>query len=164
LGKIRGLRKHKASETMRWPKPGPDSDRLRSQAEGIIEASGDGRAIRQLGVLRRDPLAWGATLLKLAAASPVMKVALGVFLGIIAADAVRGMLQGDVLQSLADRVDQAIEQTGGTETLERVAAGGTMSEAAVEEAMMEAPSIDDSLPEGEDSELGDLTDGLDLPF
>lgn len=149
---------------MRWPKPGPGSDALRSQAERVIEASGDGRAIRQLGTLRRDPQAWGVTLLKLAANSPVLKVALGVFLGIIAADAVRGVLQGDLLESLAGRVDQAIEQTGGAEALEMIASVETAADTAYEGAMMDEASSDDSLPGWEDSELGDLTDGLELPF
>jgi len=93
-----------------------------------------------------------------------LKVALGVFLGIIAADAVRGVLQGDLLESLAGRVDQAIEQTGGAEALEMIASVETAADTAYEGAMMDEASSDDSLPGWEDSELGDLTDGLELPF
>jgi hypothetical protein len=157
---------------MKWPRPGPESEAMRSQAERVIEASGDGRAIRQLGGLRRDPRAWGSRLIKLAADSPVLKIALGVFLGIIAADAVRGAHQGDLLQSLSAEVDAAIEGAGGTEALESLAAIEA-SDAAGErwdnQPMADAVASDDSSNEEptdrwDDADPDDLAEGFELPF
>lgn len=106
---------------MKWPTPGAEYDRLRGSAEALIEASGDGRAIRCLGTLRRNPRQWGPTILRLAAESPVLKVALGVFLGVLAADAVREFLRGDDAERLAIEVDQAISAAGGPEQLTQLA-------------------------------------------
>jgi len=152
---------------MQWPKSGPDSEARRLRAESLIESSGDGRAIRQLGLLRRDPRRWGTVLLNGARDSLVLKVALGVFLGIVAADAIRGVLQGDLLQSLADRVDQAIGEAGGAEALEALAARDLQSAGdatAADESMSDEASMAEPDSGWDDSGDEDLTDGLDLPF
>lgn len=152
---------------MQWPKPGPESEARRARAESLIESSGDGRAIRHLGLLRRDPRMWSARLLEGARNSLILKVALGTFLGVIAADAVRGMLQGDSLQSLVDQVDQAISDAGGLEGLETLAAGETQGQ-RMNTVEAEPMSGDASEADSDASwdEVGDedLTDGLELPF
>jgi len=133
-----------------------------------------------LGELRRDPFHWPQTLLRLAAESPVLKIALGVFLGIIAADAVRHLMQGDTLQTLGQAVDQAIAEAGGPEALLAAAAmptdppaqaldAGAMGSAvatATAQGMEDQSGAgsDDQGGElgGSDEDSGDLDFGLDL--
>jgi hypothetical protein len=161
---------------MQWPRPGPEHERRRLQAEQLIEASGDGRAIRMLGPLRRDPQGWGRTLLRNVAASPVLKIALGVFLGVLAADAVRALLQSGALDSLVDTVDAALREAGGLEALEALAAQGAATAglnsaepspgAAVAAGWAEEAS-DSEVADGETEEadwLEDLTGDLDVPL
>jgi hypothetical protein len=152
---------------MQWPKPGPDAETRRARAETLIESSGDGQAIRQLGQLRRDPRSWGTRLLDGAKHSLVLKVALGVFLGIVAAEAVEGMLKGDLLKSLAGQVDQAITDAGGFEAIEALATVGSQgarTDDAAGEPVRDESLMTDPEPEWDDSGDGDLTDGLELPF
>jgi hypothetical protein len=152
---------------MQWPKPGPDAETRRARTEIVILSSGDGQAIRQLGQLRRDPRSWGARLLEGAKHSLVLKVALGVFLGIVAAEAVDGVLKGDLLKSLAGQVDQAISDAGGFEAIEALAAvdnHGARTDDAAGEPVLDESSMTDPEPEWDDIGDGDLTDGLDWPF
>lgn len=167
---------------MHWPRSGPEAARMRLEVERLIEASGDGRAIRRLGELRRDPVRWPQMLLRLAAESPVLKIALGVFLGIIAADAVRHLMQGDTLQTLGQGVDQAIAEAGGPEALlaaaslptdvpTRVFEIDTMRSATGAATAQAMDDRSDAGPDDEGSELGggeddggDLDFELDLPF
>jgi hypothetical protein len=149
---------------MQWPKPGLDAETRRLRAESLIESSGDGQAIRQLGQLRRDPRSWGARLLDGAKHSLVLKVALGVFLGVVAADGVNGVLKGDLLKSLAGQVDQAISDAGGFEAIEALAAVDTLdarNEKAPTDSITDESSMADPDPEWDDS---DDADGLELPF
>lgn len=154
-----------------WPQPGPPSERMRVAAERVIEASGDGRAIRHLGSLRRDPSHWTETLIRLASESLVLKVALGVFLGIVAADAVRGLLKGDLLESLGSTVDGAIDEAGGMEALMATATWASVAASSAPEPSLGTTSIvedpaaaESTVAPGEDLPQPDAGLDLDLDF
>ncbi len=157
---------------MQWPRTGPEAERMRIEAERVIESSGDGRAIRRLGELRRDPANWTQTLLRMAADSPVLKIALGVFLGILAAEAVRGLMQGDLLDSLSQSVDREITAAGGVDALLSAASLTTGTESGTAGAdvcsepfrAMAADPPEDRLEFIEDEDGEGLDLDLDLPF
>lgn len=160
---------------VQWPQPGPPTERMRTEAERVIEASGDGRAIRFLGQLRRDPRHWAETLIRLASESVVLKVALGVFLGVLAAEAVKGILKGDLLESLGQTVDGAIDEGGGMEALMAAATwSAAIGSAAPDSSASLVPAADawsaqepadpavEGSEEADDDPGGDLD--LDLDF
>jgi len=79
-------------------------------AERFIEHSGSGTAVRALGELRRSPDSWLARLRALAASDTTLKVALGVFMGVIAAEAALAVLRTGALNPLLAEIDQALAE------------------------------------------------------
>lgn len=77
-------------------------------AERFIEQSGDGQAIRALGPLRRSQDTWFERLKAAAASQTTLKIALGVFLGVIAAEAALAALRSDTVQSLINEIDSLL--------------------------------------------------------
>lgn len=77
----------------------------REAAERFIEQSGDGQAIRALGPLRRFQDTWFDRLKAAAASQTTLKIALGVFLGVIAAEAALAALRSVTVQSLINEID-----------------------------------------------------------
>jgi hypothetical protein len=74
-------------------------------AERFIEQSGDGQAIRALGPLRRSQDTWFERLKAAASSQTTLKIALGVFLGVIAAEAALAALRSNTVQSLINEID-----------------------------------------------------------
>ena len=77
-------------------------------AERFIEHSGSGTAVRALGELRRSPDSWLDRLRALAANDTTLKVALGVFMGVIAAEAALAVLRSGALNQRLAEIDQAL--------------------------------------------------------
>lgn len=77
-------------------------------AERFIEQSGDGVAMRALGGLRRDPVGWFDRLKAAATSQTTLKVALGVFMGVIAADAALALLRSGSLNTALADIDAAL--------------------------------------------------------
>lgn len=84
-------------------------ERRRQDAERFIERSGDGAAIRALGDLRRDPTDWDQRLRAAASSQHTLKIALGVFLGIVAAEAAIALLRSDAIQGVLDQIEAALK-------------------------------------------------------
>lgn len=150
---------------MPWPPPGLHDRRLREQAERLIETSGDGSAIRTLGLLRRDPQTWVDTVRRQIGQSTVLKLALGVFLGVIAAEAVANLLSGEEAHELARHVDRALVDVSDNET-----PGEADTDQAFETESVwpnhaasdkDSTEIDEILSETDSTE-SDLLDDLDL--
>jgi len=77
-------------------------------AERFIEHSGSGTAVRALGELRRSPDNWLSRLRALAASDTTLKVALGVFMGVIAAEAALGVMRSGAINPLLAEIDHAL--------------------------------------------------------
>lgn len=80
-------------------------------AERFIEQSGSGTAVRALGELRRSPDGWLDRLKQLATSDTTLKVALGVFVGVIAAEAALTVLRSGMLDRLLADIDSALSAT-----------------------------------------------------
>jgi hypothetical protein len=80
----------------------------RAAAERFIEQSGDGVAMRALGGLRRDPNGWFDRLKAAATSQTTLKVALGVFMGVIAAETALALLRSDALDAALRELDAAL--------------------------------------------------------
>jgi len=83
-------------------------------AERFIEQSGSGTAMRALGDLRRSPDGWFDRMRQLAASDTTLKVALGVFAGVIAAEAALAVLRSGVMDRLLADIDGALSATPHT--------------------------------------------------
>jgi len=150
---------------MPWPPPGLHDRRLRDQAERLIETSGDGSAIRTLGLLRRDPQTWVETVRRQIGQSTVLKLALGVFLGVIAAETVANLLSGEEAHQLAREVDRALVDVSDNDT----PGEGETDQAFETESVWPTPGASDKDPteiggtiSETDSTDSDLLDDLDL--
>lgn len=82
----------------------------RVAAERFIEQSGSGSAVRALGELRRSPDSWFDRLRALATSDATLKVALGVFMGVIAAEAALAVLRSGTLDRLVAEIDTALAE------------------------------------------------------
>ena len=80
----------------------------REAAERFIETSGDGQAIRSLAQLRREREGWFDSLRRAATHQTTLKVALGVFLGVVAAEAALALLRSDALGSVISDIEKAL--------------------------------------------------------
>lgn len=80
----------------------------REAAERFIEQSGDGAALRALAGLRRHRSNWFSQLRAAAGSQSTLKIALGVFLGMIAAESALALMRSDMLGSVLDRIDQEL--------------------------------------------------------
>jgi len=120
----------------------------RAAAERFIEQSGDGIAIRALGGLRRDPNGWFDRLKMAAASQTTLRLALGVFMGVIAAEAALALLRSDALAAALGNLDAALaaEVSGAPgETLQPPGPVSFSSNASLDS---------DALPPLEDSAIG----------
>ncbi len=80
----------------------------REAAERFIETSGDGHAVRSLARLRREREGWFDSLRRAATHQTTLKVALGVFLGVVAAEAALALLRSDALGSVISDIEKAL--------------------------------------------------------
>ena len=118
--------------------PGPSEvEARRVAAERFIEASQDGAAIRALAEIRRDRAGYLERLGRFAARQPTLRIAFGVCLGLIAAEAVVAVLRSDTLRQLLVDLDAQIERLGG---LDRLATNATLPDDGPANSGLEARS------------------------
>ena len=113
----------------------------REAAERFIETSGDGQAVRSLAQLRREREGWFDSLRRAATHQTTLKVALGVFLGVVAAEAALALLRSDALGSVVGEIEAALTRLD-----------------ALPEPM--PPSLDSGIESGIDSGIDELTDPI----
>ena len=89
------------------------SERL--DAEDYIMRSGDLQAINSLHEMRRNPLRYKDMLRTGATRNSVLKMAFGVFAGILAADAVRAAMTEYQMKNLLTQLDREIQKVGGVD-------------------------------------------------
>ena len=138
----------------------------RAAAERFIEQSGNGTAVRALGELRRSPDSWFDRLRALATSDTTLKVALGVFMGVIAAEAALSVLRSGALDRRVAEIDTAL-----AESLSPLAAADAASVGSVPDdghisvfdslmASATPPSPADQLVDDPDFDLGSVIDDL----
>ncbi len=129
----------------------------RAETERFIEQSGDGQAIRELGRLRRHPDDWFAQLKAAATSQTTLKVALGVFLGVVAAELALSALRSDALQALIANIDTRMDLEPIAATPAETAGHLQLDETAIDSA---ADPTFSSVDDGSDLDLGDVIDDL----
>lgn len=146
-------------------KPAPvstvDIARRRDAAERFIERSGDGQALRTLATLNREQANWLERLRQAAASQTTLKVALGVFLGIVTAEAALALLRSDAVVGLLEDIDQGMSSPGDDGRPVAPEASGT--EAGLEGITDSSASGVDFIIEGVEgalSDIGSLVEGL----
>ena len=127
-------------------------ERRRVAAERFIEQSGDGAAIRALAGLRRGGSDWLSRLRLAAGGHATLKLALGVFLGTIAAESALALLRSDLVESALDRIDQELTRLGDTAPLQ--------SPGPLDELTVAPESMADSLIDSAGGALSELGDAL----
>lgn len=96
-------------------------------AERFIEQSGDGVAMRALGGLRRDPNGWFDRLKMAATSQTTLKLALGVFVGVIAAEAALALVRSSALDTALADIDAAIAGNDSEASSETMQSPGHMT-------------------------------------
>ncbi len=135
-------------------------------AERFIEQSGSGTAVRALGGLRRNPEGWFDRLKALATSDTTLKVALGVFMGVIAAEAALAVLRGGALDRLLAEIDHALAEPLSPSALANVTSAGQLPDTGlislVDSPIAGAtpPSSADSPDDDPDFDLGAVIDDL----
>lgn len=135
--------------------------RRREAAERFIERSGDGRALRTLASLNREPTHWLEKLREAAASQTTLKVALGVFLGIVSAEVALTLLRSDAVVGLLNDIDQGMNSPGDSGAL--LSAEATGIEVALEGIADTATGGIDVILDGVGeavSDLGSLVESL----
>jgi hypothetical protein len=138
----------------------------RAAAERFIEQSGSGTAVRALGELRRSPDSWFDRLRALASSDTTLKVALGVFMGVIAAEAALAVLRSGALDRLIAEIDTALAEPLSPAAPADVASAGPVPEGGLISlfdtpmASDTAPSPADQLDDDPDFDLGSVIDDL----
>jgi hypothetical protein len=84
----------------------------REAAERFLERSGDGLALRELARLRREREGWLDRLREAATSQTTLKIALGVFLGIVAAEAALSLMRSGAVTALLEELDARLAETG----------------------------------------------------
>jgi hypothetical protein len=87
------------------------------EAEKIIMRSNDPAAINTLQRMRKEPSRYRDILRSGASGNAVLKTALGVFAGLIAAEAVRAAITDDQKESLLRQLDHNIDKAGGLDNI-----------------------------------------------
>jgi hypothetical protein len=146
-------------------------------AERFIEQSGDGQAIRALGPLRRSQDTWFDRLKAAAASQTTLKIALGVFLGVIAAEAALAALRSDTVQSLINEIDSllspemdrvshpALEMDGLESATQATQSGATLAHEPLADAINvtgHSSFVDDAISSVSDALAAPQNDALDL--
>lgn len=121
------------------PKSAPIETALRgqrlAQAERFIEQSQDGLAIRTLANLRREPQSFFQRLKEAATHNQTLRLALGICLGIVAAETITGLMRGPALDQALNQVDAWLQDEGAAGD---AWAGGLVSAAMPAESMLSA--------------------------
>ena len=119
------------------PKSAPIETALRgqrlAQAERFIEQSQDGLAIRTLANLRREPQSFMQRLKEAASHNQTLRLALGICLGIVAAEAITGFMRGPALDQALNQVDAWLKGEGAAD---EAWAGGLAGAAMPAESML----------------------------
>ena len=100
-----------------------DIRQRQAATERFIEQSGDGQAIRALGPLRRSPEGWLDQLKSAATSQTTLKIALGVFLGVVAAEAALAALRSDTVAALLGEIEAALQSAAGNAPAAAVESG-----------------------------------------
>lgn len=91
--------------------------RRKLEAEELIYRSGDNQAISTLREMQQNPRNYRKLLSQGAGGNVILKTALGVFAGIIAADVVRAAVTNYQIQRLVDGLDHEINLAGGLDSV-----------------------------------------------
>jgi hypothetical protein len=138
----------------------------RAAAEHFIEQSGSGTAVRALGELRRSPDRWFERLRALATSNTTLKVALGVFMGVIAAEAALSVIRSGALDRLIAEIDAVLaEPVGPAAPVDAASARPVPDEGLISlfdtpMASATPPSPADQLDDDPDFDLGSAIDDL----
>ena len=141
---------------------GPTADGVLSahrqaQAERFIEQSQDGVAIRTLATLRRQPQSFMQRLREAATHNQTLRLALGICAGIVAAEAITGLMRGPALDQAGAQVDawlQGVLPVSDAATPSDGISAGLNS--VVDTAQAESIASELELPLDLDIDLGDL--------
>lgn len=100
-----------------WFQPAPSFSRI-DAAEEFVLKSGDGEAIAALKRMQADPRQYEQRFKQAAKGNSVMRIALGVFTGMIAAELVTSAIYQHQLQEALAQFDMDLASMGGLENLD----------------------------------------------
>lgn len=126
----------------------------RNAAERFVEQSGDGQSVRSMAAISRDRDGWFERLRAAAGSQTTLKLALGVFLGVVTAEAALALMRSDALGSALERIDESLRNFGATQ----INNAGVLDPAT---SLLDGTELADAAAKPADTPDGDMQAGSD---